>query len=335
MLQGDVVKDYLEKYSGMSTQTLARLIYKENNSLFNSIETARTRIRYYRGALGNKHRETISDASKHNNEIKNKRTTMPTLPEGITYYQDWKCYNIPSPALALVLADTHIPYHSKESIEIAVEKGKSFNVNTIVLNGDIVDFFSVSHWLKDPRQRNFKRELEYTKRFFEYLRQAFKDANIILKVGNHEERYEQYMWIKAEELLDIDEFQLEKILHLRDYGIKMVSDRRPMKMGYLYIIHGHEYKPGITRAVNPARGLFLKSKKSSLCSHFHQTSHHASKDISDDIVACWSTGCLCDMHPRYQPLNEWNHGFTIVETDNRGNYQVNNYKIINNEIYHG
>jgi len=120
MLQGDVVKDYLEKYSGMSTQTLARLIYKENNSLFNSIETARTRVRYYRGALGNKHRETISDASKHNNEIKNKRTTMPTLPEGITYYQDWKCYNIPSPALALVLADTHIPYHSKESIEIAV-----------------------------------------------------------------------------------------------------------------------------------------------------------------------------------------------------------------------
>jgi len=52
-------------------------------------------------------------------------------------------------------------------------------------------------------------------------------------------------------------------------------------------------------------------------------------------VVRWSTGCLCDMHPRYQPLNEWNHGFTIVETDNRGNYQVNNYKIINNEIYHG
>ena len=50
-------------------------------------------------------------------------------------------------------------------------------------------------------------------------------------------------------------------------------------------------------------------------------------------MACWSTGCLCDLHPRYMPLNKWNHGFAIVDLDTAGGFSVRNFRIIDGKVY--
>lgn len=51
-LKGQVVCEYLEKFPNVMTLTLARIIYRDNISLYKDVEDVRNCIRYYRGALG-------------------------------------------------------------------------------------------------------------------------------------------------------------------------------------------------------------------------------------------------------------------------------------------
>jgi hypothetical protein len=48
-------------------------------------------------------------------------------------------------------------------------------------------------------------------------------------------------------------------------------------------------------------------------------------------MACFSTGCLCQLTPKYRPFayTKWNHGFAIVEIDGDGSFEVNEIQIQN------
>jgi len=186
---------------------------------------------------------------------------------------------------------------------------------------------------KDPRKRQFAEEIKTCKLFLEWLRNQFPKAEIIFKQGNHEERYDSYMFLKAPELLGLPNFEFNTILDFQRLNIAEVKDMRPIKFNELFVIHGHEYKFAISNPVNPARGLYLRSKVNSITNHFHQSSSHSEKDIEDKITSCWSLGCLSDLHPDYMPLNKHNHGFGIVETVGNKLFNVYPYKIIDNEIY--
>lgn len=196
-----------------------------------------------------------------------------------------------------------------------------------------MDNFAISRWEKDPRQRDFKNEIDTTKKFFHALREAFPKTRIVWKAGNHELRYQQYMRLKSPELLGIGDFELPKIAGASEHGIVYFDDNRPMKLGKLWVIHGHEYKFAISNPVNPARGLFLRAKVSALCGHLHQSSSHSEKDMADHIVSCWSTGCLCDLRPEYAPFNKWNHGAAFVEVSSDGAFSVNNFRIIDGKVF--
>ena len=70
-----------------------------------------------------------------------------------------------------------------------------------------------------------------------------------------------------------------------------------------------------------------------MAGHWHQTSEHAESTLGGRSIACWSTGCLCELHPPYMPLNKWNHGYAIVDVTAGGNFQVQNKKIIKGVAY--
>jgi hypothetical protein len=199
------------------------------------------------------------------------------------------------------------------------------------LNGDTCDFYGLSRWEKDPRKRKFSQELEDTKKFLRSLKEAF-DVPIYFKVGNHEERLESYLRIKAPELLDVNEFQLDILLNFGELGIELITDKTIIKAGNLNIAHGHEFGRSVFSPVNPARGYYMKSKTSTMCGHNHQTSEHTEPDLNGKITTVWSTGCLCELHPMYMPVNKWNHGFAIVNVAKNGSFDVDNYRIIEGKI---
>jgi hypothetical protein len=43
---------------------------------------------------------------------------------------------------------------------------------------------------------------------------------------------------------------------------------------------------------------------------------------------------MCDLHPFWNPLNKWNHGFATVELNGRdgGDFHVDNHRVIKGEI---
>jgi len=53
----DLVKDYRTKNPEMPTAKLARIIYNENNLLFNSVENVRTALRTIEGKNGHQKRK--------------------------------------------------------------------------------------------------------------------------------------------------------------------------------------------------------------------------------------------------------------------------------------
>ena len=313
--------DTLVKFPDTPTLTLAKKIYAENVEVFNSLEAARACLRRVR----KKHFKTPE------NKIPKNKNPFDDLPEGLKDYGQWDPVAILDSTI-LILADAHIPYHDTNSLRIALEYGQDIGVEGIMLLGDWIDFFSISLWIKDPRRRNIQNELDTCHTILGIIREAFPDANIYYLLGNHEERLERYLRVKAPELLGYRALEFAEMIDSRDFGIRIIDQKRIVKIGKLNCIHGHEFGRTISNPVNPARGLYLRGKDTAICGHFHQTSQHVEKGMTGRITTCWSVGCLCDLRPEYRPMNKWNHGFAIVLNDS-GDFQVLNKSIINGKVY--
>jgi hypothetical protein len=332
----EVVADLLRRFPDHGSKTIARIAYKEHPECFANLEAARQTTQRSRGRRGSSAIAGLGENPRGPGDP----FDFAKVPNGLKHYEDWRAVQFAGPMRVLVLPDLHIPYHDKESTLAAMRCGKDFGCDTVVLNGDLADFFSISFWEQDPRKRGLKKEIKLVRQFLGALRAAFKDARIIYKAGNHEERWERYLTVKAPELLGVPEFDLSRVYEL-DYwdededgrkvlkkgplGIEpMIGEKRPVRLGSLNLLHGHEYGNAVTNPVNPARGLFLRSKAFAMCSHYHQSSYHSESTVEGKNIACWSTGCLCDMHPEFQPLNKWNLGFALVEVAESGKFDVHN-----------
>jgi hypothetical protein len=123
------------------------------------------------------------------------------------------------------------------------------------------------------------------------------------------------------------EMGLDRWLHLDKHNISLVEDKRIVMLGQLPVLHGHEKGKGISSPVNQARGAFLRLNHTVLEGHGHRTSGHCEPDMFGREVFCWSTGCLCELHPAYAPINKMNHGFALVDVQADGEFDVTNLRI--------
>lgn len=333
-IKGEIVQEYLEhpEWGQLPSLTLARLIYKDNAEVFKDVEDARGHIRYYRGQRGDGRRQMATHKTEPAEHAKALGIGNPFgLPESDE--DEWEPFVLPKSATRiLLLSDIHVPYHNIEAITKAIEYAKENDVNAIIFNGDTVDCYALSRYEKDPRKRRFAEELELTRQLLKAFRDAFDGVPMYFKLGNHEERYEAYLRTKAPELLGTSEFTLDTLLRFGEYGVTLIQDKRIMKAGKLNILHGHEFGRSVFSPVNPARGYYMRAKASVICGHNHQTSEHSENNLEGKVVTTWSTGCLCEMHPQYMPINKWNHGFAFVRVFEDGGFEVDNLKIIKGKI---
>ena len=323
----DVAREYRAKYGlEMPTLTLAKIMYKENKETFSSAEHARTSLRMIEGKSGVKLRKEVKDKSLYMQE---ERPRNPwKLPESEeTKYEP---FFIKAKKLA-VLSDIHIPYHSLSALNSALDFIQAEKPTAILLNGDTIDFYALSRFQKDPRKRSVAHELQATRDFLDILSQF--GAKIYFKIGNHEERYENYLMRVAPELLGVREFELKHLLGLDARGIDLIAEKRIIKANDLNIVHGHEFGQSIFSPVNIARGLFLRGKVTAMQGHNHSVSEHTESNMNGEITTTWSLGCLCELNPAYLPINKWSHGMAIVELSENGkDFHVRNYRIHNGKI---
>jgi predicted phosphodiesterase len=320
-----LAEDLILRFPDTPSLTLARRLYADHPERFPTLNAARHAVRNVRGASGKARRHTATIP---------RELQLPFNPLGLPDSDEavWEPFLVEGAKVAGIFGDVHIPYHSISGLTAYLTWLQTRNPDTIIINGDLVDYHSLSRFVKDPKARNLAEERAATLQFFDVLRRMFPKARIIWKLGNHEERQEIYLALKAPELLDLEELEYQNIFKLANYGIELVKDKRIIRLGKLPVIHGHEYPTPVLGPVNAARGLFLRTKETAIVNHHHQVSEHTESTLSGEMITCWSLGCLCELHPAYARLNKWAQGGAVVELDKNGNFEVHNKRILHGTV---
>jgi hypothetical protein len=315
--RAEIIKETLRRFEQVPLRTLARYILHNYGPVFDGdIEKVRTLLRIHAGKQGEYARKNMATTISHTSKIPEtwRRTSTP--------------YKLP-PGLWLVLSDVHAPFHEQKPLEAAVKFGQVEKITGILLNGDFQDSAAISYW-PSGQKRDFDKEIEVVIDILDFLDQEFPKVKKVYKPGNHEYRLPRLYQIRVPELIGLPLQAVDSVLGLELRGIEFLDYFQIVMAGKLPIIHGHEVR-SVSRSVNPARGLFLKTKSWAACSHCHSTSEHTSTDINGTLLTTWSFGCLCDLHPDYAPIgNDWNWGFALVNVEKNGSFEVVNKRILPN-----
>lgn len=318
----EMARRLAKAHPGAPVQTLARrLVADANNAI--TLDQARKRMARQFGVCGEKNRRRQKPTVARE---KRQSGVEYMLPPSIA--EPWTPYRLNVVGPVGIISDVHVPYHSEVAVQAAVGYLKAQGLAALVLNGDIADFYAISRYLKDPSRRDFKGELEAVRQFLGWLRSEFPEIPIVFKAGNHEERWVHWLYQHAPEISDEPCMSLGAWLKLDDHGMELVEDQRPIMLGKLPVLHGHELPKGMAAPVNPARGVFMRTLSTGLVGHSHRSSNHAESDMWHKETACWSTGCLCDLTPEYARINRWNWGFAIATVHKGGTFDVQNYRVM-------
>lgn len=232
----------------------------------------------------------------------------------------------------LIINDLHLYFHSTPAIKLALNEAKASGVDKIIIDGDLLDLGGVGRWTRRPDRVIIRDEIELGKLFFAQLRNMFPHQEIIYKEGNHDERLEKFIWTKCPELYGLQLLSLAELLELKKYEVKKIASMQLMKMGELWVAHGHEFIGG-SGGENVATKMLNKVKRNIIFGHFHSPQETVHSNLIDDTPhGSWSVGCLCQLKPTYHPHNNWGHGFALVEHHKGGTFSVDNKKIINGKV---
>lgn len=326
----DLIKALLEEFPNATSRSLANMLRERYPLDFTTYDAARYRVRYWRGERSANSKGCKDETYYTTMEERKNRQGWKKIPE--SDYKEQEAFIMPKGNnRVLMLSDIHLPYHDEQALSIALEWGYERKPNAIILNGDTIDMYQASRFIKDRRLRDLSGEIAITRDFLAQLKQEF-NCPIYFKIGNHEDRWENYLKTVAPELLGIADFELRNVLRFGELGVTEIKSKQSIKLGHLTALHGHEFGQSIFSPVNAARGLYMRSKAHSIVGHHHQTSEHSEKDLNGNVVTTWSMGCLCGLMPEYMPYNKWNHGFAWIETEASGDFEVKNLRIIEGKV---
>lgn len=325
---GECARKILDDFPEATSRSLARMLRNRSPEVFTSFERALSAVRVYRGSSGQRHRiRATHPRGKEAAEEAQKWSGMLPPPEPT----EWNVHKLPDgPSRWLIVADMHIPYHELQPMEAAMKFAEK-ECDGLLILGDLPDCYSLSPWLRDPRKRQFKPEVDALRKTLDVLAQL-KPKAFVWKAGNHEYRLERYLQARAAELFDLEEFTFPGFMKLKERGITWIPPMDILRHGKLVLLHGHEWGMRFSSPVNPARGAFLRAGECVLSAHEHRSSQHTEPTVLETTITCWSIGCQCNLHPLYRPLNKWNHGFAVLDVSQPGTWRVENYRIVKGEV---
>ena len=211
----------------------------------------------------------------------------------------------------VVLSDIHFPYQDDKALKAVYKFLEQHPVDTIILNGDILDFYDVSSFDKDPARINsLQKEIDMANKFFSQLRKRHSGRMIFIG-GNHDaDRLERYLK-KHPELYSLNVLKIDRILNLNEYNIEFYRDE--FRLGTLKVIHGDIVRKfsGYT-----ARAELEKHDCSGISGHVHRLAIYYKRTPTRDLM--WAeSGCLCDLNPEYIDCPSWTQGFLygIIDKD--------------------
>ena len=329
MAKVDYVREIVNRYielgithnTSYSKRFIATVLQSEHPDLFKTVEEARAVVRTVTGTNGKKlckkDEQLIRDFAL---------LEQPVVECELKPYTVGKQYK-----KAFNISDVHSRFHDRKALEIAINNGAKNGCDICIINGDLLDFYQVSRFDKNPNiLQYFYSEREWVQDFLLLLQKTF--GKVVFKKGNHDIRRELLLQRKA---MDVPEIQgLESIsdyVFFDNSTVEIVEDYNIIEFGRLNFIHGHEYQGG--GGIHVAYNRMNKAMDNVISAHSHVTQNSMKKSLSGKFYGSWTVGCLCSLSPRYNPQNNWNHGFAIIEREDDGKFEVQNKMIVDGKIF--
>jgi len=240
--------------------------------------------------------------------------------------------------------DIHFPYHNQKALKSAMNFMEDFKPDVVVQLGDLVDFYALSTYSKDPsRLLTLQQELDLANDFWREVRLRCPDAELYMKEGNHEERLQKTIYSKPE-LSPIAALDLKCLLGLNKYGVSFYrTHERLCFNNCLLVTHGKYVrgKPGAsamaeleTRWISGISGHTHRAAKVIDCKNGKYYTWVESGFLGDraegfefmgDVNPNWRNAVTVGYlwHKNNDKKKAREVKFDLVETDSQGNFIYN------------
>ena len=121
----------------------------------------------------------------------------------------------------LFLGDIHVPFHDILATNLVLEFIRIHKPETVYLIGDIVDFYTLSKYDKNPqRLLTLQDDIDQTVELLQAIREATgPECRIYFRSGNHEYRLEKYLAAHPE-ISQLRAMRLSSLLEFRSLDIR-------------------------------------------------------------------------------------------------------------------
>lgn len=237
----------------------------------------------------------------------------------------------------IIASDIHAPYHDKRAVELLCQAAQHFKPTGVVLNGDIVDLYSVSlHDNHNPqREHILVKEIEKCSQVLDLLDFESVPKWVHYNGGNHEYRLDRHVMAKAPALWGAVKLEVLLKFEKRNWSYLPYSEgaspkqRRYFKIGKLWLAHDMG-SSNETAHANAARTFGANI----VIGHGHRVGYQIVGNIQGKPHFGAMTGHLMDTRyadyvPHVVPSCLWQQGFAFAYIDGAGFVDYYNVPIVN------
>jgi predicted phosphodiesterase len=237
----------------------------------------------------------------------------------------------------VILNDTQIPFHDRQVLNrLVLPFIRDLKPDGVILNGDIVDCYSISTFDKNPTtQARLSEEITYAEKLMEALERF---PTKIWIGGNHEDRLRRLVWKNPYLLGSVDAKTRDKLVQALDFpemfglgkhGFQWKPYGDYHMLGKLLVTHGSMVR---THSGDTGRAHLNKYGSSVLIGHTHRGGTTYKTDVHG-IHAAYENFCLCSLKPEYAQHPNWQHGFSVVHVAPSGAFSVQPIPILERRTF--
>ena len=231
----------------------------------------------------------------------------------------------------VILNDLQIPFQDHAVLELVLKFISQLKPYGIVLNGDIVDCYSLSTFNKNPMtEADLEREIREASGLQHELAKWTTERWWL--GGNHEDRLRRTLW-EMPAFASVKALAFPTLFNLEVNGFKWKPYGSVLQLGKLTVTHGSTVRQhsGWT-----ARAHFEKFGGSVIIGHTHRMGAYY-RTNGKGVHVAYENGCLCKLTPEYVQFPDWQSGFSVVHVDSdQGFFNVQQIPIIKRKLmYYG
>jgi len=215
----------------------------------------------------------------------------------------------------VIAGDFHIPFEDKVAVKLWLKFLEWYKPEILVLNGDVIDCFSISKFLTSPLEgTRLKEEIDRAKELLARIVSVTPGCTRYFVFGNHEARLHKYMASQAREIYEL--VALEDLLGLSDNYVVVNGNSREnvVQLGDIYVGHWDRVSKFSSYTV---KNIIADRGVNVVQSHTHRLGFYTQR-FMDRTVYGWEIGCLCGLNPSYVFNPNWQAGFAVIEPYNNG-----------------